>query len=882
MSTFRWAWRQLLADPLAPIILALASAVAAALAGAVPMVSADLANRQLHASLGGLSAQQGDVAGSWTAMVTEPGVAGLPDAWEAFREPATQITATLPPPLRDILGPPHFLASAPKVSFTPTTTDAYYRVTLHPFVDPDQLAHTRVVRGTWPALQAAGQPTQVAVLDEVATRLGWELGAEITDGYVLTGTYGVGDPDDPRWQQIPYESRFTEAADPNRGVELIAGVSLAPQALAPVSGQQPALVTFKVWFPVDRAGAGSGGVDVALLRSQLTGLLARRFPIVAEQAQPTLDAQDIRLTSDLNATLEAVIGQQRVAGAVLAVTAAGPLGVGLGLVLLAARLVVHRRRHALTLLLARGASREQLARWLALEGLALGIPAAALGLWLADLALPCRAGWPSWLAALVVGALPALALTWAARGIRDTVGRADLSPTSSRGRLVGEALLVLVAAAATWQLFSRPSLGDGGLDLLGAVSPVLLTGTVTVLALRLYPYPLRAFARLLRRSDLPAHLGVLRAVRDPAGGLLPVATVVLGTTMAVLGAGLLGTLSAGTRDAVWEDNGASIRISGPIITDELLVQIRATDGVAAAARIHSVGARRPLKTAETQTPVELWLADRDLLEAYRGSPVHPPISPDLFTDAEPPGLLVGGEVPVATGEADVQGVGGVRLLGRLPSLPGVRTTTAWAVADVEAWTRVVGPAPAAKLVLVAVEPGAPVDEVLQSLRNVVGASLMTSAADQLDSVTSSPVVAGLSRVFTALAALTGALLAAILAVGQLMGSGARARTVAILRTLGMPPGRARTLTAWELAPALLLALVVGTAAGLGLTQVVLATLDFGALTGGRGSPPLSVGVGPLATVYAILGGGLLLSAATSAAVTARTKLATELRRGDLR
>src|SRR5699024_8259117 len=71
--------------------------------------------------------------------------------------------------------------------------------------------------------------------------------------------------------------------------------------------------------------------------------------------------------------------QQRATASILAVVAAGPIGVALAVFALAARLISSRRQPALALASARGGSFAQVRGAMLLEGLALGIPAAIGG-----------------------------------------------------------------------------------------------------------------------------------------------------------------------------------------------------------------------------------------------------------------------------------------------------------------------------------------------------------------------------------------------------------------------------------------------------------------------------------------------------------------------
>src|SRR5690606_23045854 len=141
-------------------------------------------------------------------------------------------------------------------------------------------------------------------------------------------------------------------------------------------------------------------------------------------------------------------------------------------------------------------------------------------------------------------------------------GRTDLSGRSaSRWRWVLEVAVLALAAVSTWRLLDRGSRGDAatdsGIDLLAAATPVLLALAACVLALRLCPLPLAALTATLRgRATLTPFLGAARALRDPSGGLVPALAVVLGTTIALVSAVLLSTVTRGAEVAAWESNGA--------------------------------------------------------------------------------------------------------------------------------------------------------------------------------------------------------------------------------------------------------------------------------------------------------------------------------------
>ncbi|MDO5676078.1 MAG: FtsX-like permease family protein [Propionibacteriaceae bacterium] len=893
MSALKLLWRQFSDERWPALLLAFSVAILAALTAATPRLMAALDDRQLTQALDGLSAIQGDISGSWAHTTGESGVTGQADPWEPHREALSVIRSAQPEPLRSLLAEPQFVGhveATGTVTITPPPETGYYEARFRFYLDPDIATHTELVDGAWPAVRGEAGTTEVAVLDTVAEKLGWQVGdlidASTSANTTLTGIFRPIDPADTRWEHIPYGRNFAEEANPDRGTALVGGLFLAPGHLGgtfSATQRGPGVrepITIEAWFGVNTTHLAD--VDVRGLRNQVTGLLAQRYPNLPA-ADPENDVGlipvEFRLESELGPRLTTVAAQQDTTRAVVAVAAVGPLAVAIALVVLAGQLVIERRRATLELVTARGLSRHQLRRMLTGEGLLLGIPAALLGHLIGTLLTPGAHGLIPWLIALVIGAVPALALAWAAQQVGPVRTRADLALRPGRARVIAEAVVGILTAAAVWALLSRDGAPAEGLDLLATATPVLITIAACLLALRLYPLPLRFLSGLRRGGrGLAAFLGSVRAHRDPAGGLTPVFTVVLGTTIAVLSAALLGSIIAGTERATWEANGSTLRISGPRISDEMRTQLEAIDGVHAVARIHDAGTNHRLnQQGEQEARVRLWLAEPALLDAYAASPFGSPLPPALF--GEEAAVVLGAEVPINPGPARLEPVGDVLVLDPLASPPGIRTGAAWGVMSVERWTQDVPPA---TLVLVAVERGADAAEVARLAQGVVPNSLITNVADQLGAVRDTPTVSGLTSTFTALTAATAVLLALTLFGSQLMATRTRTRLGAILRTLGMGGRELRALTAWEITPGALLGLLVGTGLGVGLAALLLSALDFRSLTGGSTAPSLHLDPLLLGAVLGILIATVALTIAVTAWLAGRTNLAQELRIGEER
>jgi putative ABC transport system permease protein len=95
--------------------------------------------------------------------------------------------------------------------------------------------------------------------------------------------------------------------------------------------------------------------------------------------------------------------------------------------------------------------------------------------------------------------------------------------------------------------------------------------------------------------------------------------------------------------------------------------------------------------------------------------------------------------------------------------------------------------------------------------------------------------------------------------------------------MGLTRAQSRGIAAWELAPAAIVAVVMGAVLGVVLTLVVLAGVDLRAFTGGIAQPPVSVD--PL-LLAAITGGFVLVvtgAAVTAAAAIRRINIAATLR-----
>lgn len=868
MTISGFMWRRAMDSPGVLLALSLVVAVLSGLVASGPIFAGRLNDAQLDHRLESLSALQGDVSASWVTFSAQSVTAG-PSPLGSLREAAEEMRAGLDTPLQTVLEPAQFVAfpdKSTRLQYEPPAETGYYLATLTPVLDPDLLEHTRIVDGSTPELTNTTETVQVGVLAETATQLGLGIGDVISPGFpfVVSSIHEVLVPEDPRWDHHPYGVRNAELLDPNRGVALEAGMFLAPDGTGNVVPGVGNAIRVELWFAT---ALQADGITVPTLRTQLSGLLARNH----EFSIPTgfdgeLTAVDLSFESALGLALDDVSRQQAVSNSMLLVLAVGPAALGVVLLVLVTRVITHRREQTTHLLIARGAATQQLRRQAVGEGLALGVPAACLGHVTALLLLGTSGGWWQWILTLVVGSAPALALQQGVPSASPTAARrSDIGAKAGRGRLLAELLLLLLAGLAVWQLLSPDStMADArsGVDPLATAAPILVAAAGGLFALRLHPLPLTAFANWFRgRSGLVGFLGSVRGLRSPAGGLVPMFAMLIGTTIAILSTVLVGTMQAGIQTGVAERNGAHLNLSGPPMTPELVEQLTAVDGVEHVALLYDTRERRGLQVGQDQVAVSVWLADASLDDVY-----DPALGlPDLTS-----GLVSGGAIPMSPdGTVTLAGFGDSIQLDHWQTLPGTPASGEWVLLDAESWESAGGSRGMSRLALISLTTAADATGVAAQVQAIAG-GLVTTTTDQLEDARSQPVVQGLGVVLPVIAGFTLLLMLVAIITSQQMASVERQRLAGILGVLGAPRGTVRALAAWELVPVMVTSLLLGTVLGFGSAAVMIAGLDFRIVTGGLRQPPLSFNpllLGGVALVIAIVAALTVLASSKRAGST---------------
>lgn len=185
---------------------------------------------------------------------------------------------------------------------------------------------------------------------------------------------------------------------------------------------------------------------------------------------------------------------------------------------------------------------------------------------------------------------------------------------------------------------------------------------------------------------------------------------------------------------------------------------------------------------------------------------------------------------------------------------------------------------APRLALLRLAPGIDPDAVAHQVRSILGDGAETiTPAQSAEQFQHSPVASGLVASLIAMVIAVGALCGGGVLLALMISAAARARLLALLRTMGLTRAQSRGIAAWELAPAAIVAVVMGAALGVVLTLVVRAGVDLRTFTGGIVQPPVTVD--PL-LLTAITGGFVLVvtgAAVIAAAAIRRINVAATLR-----
>ncbi|MPZ27380.1 MAG: hypothetical protein GEV12_13455 [Micromonosporaceae bacterium] len=787
-------------------------------------------------------------------------------------------------------------------------------VTLHH--QPGLDTELRMVSGTTPQTEPADQPAAAVVEVMVATRVADALGlrvgetyhlllgvaarlpfpvAEATDPVVAIRVAGIFEPLDPAGAIWQIDHRLLRAV--HRSWPAGAGQEVPLQQATLVTDQAGIDTLLDLQLNSYLEIENVARVRLAAQRLDATWIDPGRQAVSALLSSPQR-RPELRLETGLLDLLDEFERQAGAARAVTAVVAAGLVGTGAGLLLLAAGVTVDRRRSEISLLRARGGSLSTVVRRFLVEAvLALG-PAVAAG-WLLHRLLPGRpdpglvlgvGAVPLAVAALAVLAVPVTVAVAGRRPRRRGAGPPGGPPAGpprveltrqhpSPVRLTVELVVVLLAGLGVLLLHQRGlTVTPAGADPYLSAVPVLIGLAAGLLALRAYPWPLRVLGTLSARGrGAVGFLGLARAGRAAPAAALPLLVLVLAVAVGGFAGAVYASVAAARDTAAVQGVGADLRVrTGGDLPDRTVAEVAALPGVDTVAAVNRSGFVRV--DGRVAQNVVMITVDGPAYQEVLAAIGAPDRLPEAIRTARP-------------------GSGPVPVLGPAPD-PGQELSVelagtehpATVVGDVAGLPALAG----GDWVLVprnALPAAVPVDELLiagsgadpAAVRDAVArragdpeAVTVTSLADQRAALEASGFNQTLTLVF--IIGTVGAAVGGLLAVGLALAvqAAARGRALSQLRTMGLSAGQARGLLLVELVPVAALAVAAGAATGTVMPALLAPALGLTEFTGGA-SLPVALNPGTAALLAGLLGVLVLGGTLTEVAINRRLGLGQTLR-----
>ncbi|MEV6812674.1 ABC transporter permease [Micromonospora sp. NPDC051296] len=889
-------------------LLAVLGLVAALLVTAVPRLANGYADRSLHADVARLPHLVRDVS---VAVEQQPD-----DAVEAAAGQAglDQLADALPQPLPGLVARRWYAARLDEELLTATGDDppmdggALKKVGLRAQTGVEEAAV--LTAGRWPRSEV-GHPAELAVSAAVAEMLSLRPGSQLRfsgPGALeqaqaqVVGVFNPRDAGDPIWDDLL--------------------LALAP--VAPVVDGEPYLAAAVTdWAGIDAVAVGSGAPTTYEWRYRFderrlnTATLEAVAAAVADTRQvgwlPESAVQTSLATvqTSLDVTLIRFAEQLYAVQALLAIAQTGLVASLLGLILLAARLAVQRRRDELALLRARGASLAAIGRRTLAEAAPVQPVAVLLG-WLVATRVPGRSDGAPWavllLAVLTTAVVPLLAMLSQRRGAL-VAGRADLvRQRPSIRRLTVEVSVLVVAGLGVLLLRRRGLDPAAGVDAYLSSVPVLVAVAAALVAIRLLPWPLRLAGRLAGRTrGALMFLGVARAGRGAPVALGPLAVLIVAVSTGVFG-GVVATTVAAARDrAATLTVPADAWLAGYAFPPDAADALTGVAGVETVTRVWVDSNRRLL--SETGPQATVFSPARVLVVDV---PAFAEVVARSGVDVDVPAALRSaargdGPVPAVVSPNVAAGLGGsavVDVQGRLyefhvagvaDTFPGVGlgvdrfVVLPWQALPEYEFTPIIpnryliagDDIDEAKLLEVA-------DDAQRRRQSAVLGREVTQTQLPAALETRRAYREGLERTganevltlaFTAGAA--GGTALAVLAVGFAVVADAagRGRMLSRLRTMGLSAAHGRRLLVYELVPLVVIAALTGGAVGMALPRLLGSTLGLSAFAPGV---PIRDHLDPLVVggVLALVVLGLLAGLAAENLVNRRMRLGEVLRLGE--
>jgi putative ABC transport system permease protein len=807
-----------------------------------------------------------------------------------------------------------FAASVTGEGVSTELSDAMPLASLHH--QTDLLNEVTVTDGTAPVTRRADRLADTVIEVMASEQVAEALGLRVGQVYHLLPGVAARAP-------IPVD----EAPGPAVAIELT-GVFEPRDPAAPVWQFDPRLLTAgTIWWllpdgsitPLNQATlvTDQGGIDaimdtgligtstnlmttlpsfapesVARIRLDADRLEAARVGELREAVAALAGAPGLRPQMELVTRLIVLIdGYQRQAAAaraLVAVVVAGLIGIGVGLLVLAARLTLDRRRDEVSLLRARGASVPVMVGRFFAEAAVVVVPAVVVG-WLLHVVVVSGGDVGLEVVPLAVAAVALLAVpVTLALDLRHqpgyAAGRSEARRYRSAPVRVTVELLAVVLAGLGVLLLHRRGLNlVAGTDPYLSAVPLLVAVAAGLLALRMYAPPLRAFgAMTARRRGVVGFLALARAGRAAPVSALPLLLLVLAVAVGGFAGAVYASVAAARDTAAVQAVGADARLVRAGLTEESIAAVAALAGVDTVAAARQDGL--------------VWAGDRVIQGVYVVT-VDAEAYQRILASVGAPGRLPGAIVSARPGADPVPILADRQIAERAGGLTAAESVTV-EIEHVQYPAEVVGDVAGLpdlvegeRWVLVprqALPEPTPIDELLVggrgldagALRDAVGgesaAVEVTTLAQWRAELEGFGFNQGLTIVFVV--GTLGAAFGGVLAVGLalVVQAAARSRSLSLLRTMGLSSRQARGLLLIELTPATVLAVTAGAATGIALPVLLAPALGLTEFTGGA---PIEVGLDPrtVALFAGLLGVFVLGGALIEAAVNRRLGLGQVLR-----
>jgi putative ABC transport system permease protein len=671
----------------------------------------------------------------------------------------------------------------------------------------------------------------------------------------VVGIFEVVDPEAETWYSDNSLNEISLRGSVDTPLAFATGL-IAPEAFAQISAMSLP-VAYEWRYFLDGSRLDAGQLDTLLPDLRRT---ATQFSRTTGAAGP----ERVSFRSGLIALIEQYEGERAASEAVLSVAATGPITLAAGAFAMTAVLLVARRRANLVLARDRGASGRLLLGAQLWEAVVLAGFGAIVGYTIAVLLVPGRGSVlsPILAAATAVGAIVLLlAATWPATRRQASRAGRDEPPglrTSPR-RLVLEATAVGLAIAGILLLQQRGlTIGESNGDdivrfdpFLAAV-PILAGIAAAIVAIRLYPVPIRAFGWLAaRRRDLVPVLGLRSVSRRASFSTLPLLVLMLTAAFGSFAAVLMASIDAGQVEASWAGVGADYRIEGRDGSTVRDLALNGVDGVEATAPAFldtSTEYRSDPSVPSRTRFLAVDPASYALVTA--GSPADPQWPPalQLSTGSESPTLGTEDEpIPAIVSARGPSGARPLQQGAMFPvmvnaqevilqavdvrtSFPGVPAGSPFIVTSLPALNAVLDRVAAPNVLFVrGNEAAAPA--IAERVQAAVPSNATVSRHEWYASLREAPLIAVVGDGFRVALVVAAAYTMLAVVAALILSASRRTRDTAFLRTLGLSSRQSFGITVLEHGTPVLVALVPGILIGIAVAGLLESSLGLGAFIG---------------------------------------------------